>query len=207
MAEEAPPERLDRRVGRTKRLLKRALLELIKERGYDRVTVRDIAERADIGRSTFYSHYSDKAELLFDGFDRWVATLPEIPVEPSRWVDGREGFRFALPFLHHIGSARHVFRPLMTGAAGPRLRRETERLLAEVIRRELARLTGASEDIPPEDPRVAYLTGAFQGITNWWVDQACRTDVEEVDRIFQQLALAGLSGARGASRPAGKPSG
>src|SRR5262245_53069992 len=52
--------RPDRRVGRTKGRLKTALLELIDERGYERVTIDRIAQRADIGRSTFYSHYASK---------------------------------------------------------------------------------------------------------------------------------------------------
>jgi AcrR family transcriptional regulator len=42
----------DRRVRRTRELLRRALLSLIQEKGYDRITVQDILERADIGRST-----------------------------------------------------------------------------------------------------------------------------------------------------------
>jgi AcrR family transcriptional regulator len=54
MAERRP----DRRVGRTKSRLKGALLELIDQRGYERVTIEQVAERADIGRSTFYSHYA-----------------------------------------------------------------------------------------------------------------------------------------------------
>jgi AcrR family transcriptional regulator len=45
-------------VGRTKSRLKGALLELIDQRGYERVTIEQVAERADIGRSTFYSHYA-----------------------------------------------------------------------------------------------------------------------------------------------------
>ncbi|MGW0250243.1 TetR/AcrR family transcriptional regulator [Nocardia goodfellowii] len=54
----------DRRVRRTRQLLHRALIELMLERGYDRITVRDILERADVGRSTFYAHFRDKDDLL-----------------------------------------------------------------------------------------------------------------------------------------------
>ncbi|WP_324197506.1 TetR/AcrR family transcriptional regulator [Nocardia abscessus] len=54
----------DRRVRRTRALLHRALIELMVERAYDRITVRDILDRADVGRSTFYAHYRDKDDLL-----------------------------------------------------------------------------------------------------------------------------------------------
>lgn len=51
---------MDRRVRRTRELLWRSLVGLILERGYDKVSVQDILDRADIGRSTFYAHYQTK---------------------------------------------------------------------------------------------------------------------------------------------------
>src|SRR5688572_21269164 len=63
------PKATDRRVLRTRRTLRNALVELILERGWDEVSVQDVCERADVGRSTFYMHFADKEELLFSGFD------------------------------------------------------------------------------------------------------------------------------------------
>jgi AcrR family transcriptional regulator len=68
-------EPTDRRVRRTQDLLRRALLSLIQEKGYDRITVQDILDRADIGRSTFYAHYRDKDDLLRAGFQDIRAAL------------------------------------------------------------------------------------------------------------------------------------
>src|SRR5689334_24059575 len=59
----------DRRVRRTRRLLREALLALVAEKGYDRVTVQDVLDRADVGRATFYAHFRDKDDLLVSGFD------------------------------------------------------------------------------------------------------------------------------------------
>ncbi len=58
----------DRRVGRTRKLLEDALHDLIVEKGYEAVTVQDIIDRANVGRSTFYAHYTDKQQLLFSHF-------------------------------------------------------------------------------------------------------------------------------------------
>ena len=59
----------DRRVRKTRQLLREALMELTLERGYDHVTIQDILDRADVGRSTFYAHYHDKDDLLVSEFE------------------------------------------------------------------------------------------------------------------------------------------
>ncbi len=66
----------DRRVARTRQLLRDALVSLILERGYDEVTVQDVLDRANLGRSTFYAHYRNKDDLLFSGFEEFAALLP-----------------------------------------------------------------------------------------------------------------------------------
>src|SRR5262245_12636405 len=64
----------DRRVQRTRRLLHEALISLILERGYDAVSVRDVVQRAGVGRSTFYTHFSDLEEVLvgWPAGHRWL---------------------------------------------------------------------------------------------------------------------------------------
>ena len=54
----------DRRTQKTKKYLAAALVELIMEKGYDTITIQDIIDRANVGRSTFYSHYESKEQLL-----------------------------------------------------------------------------------------------------------------------------------------------
>jgi AcrR family transcriptional regulator len=57
----------DRRIDRTRKLLTDALIELVLEKGYEAVTVQDIIDRANVGRSTFYAHFENKEQLLFSG--------------------------------------------------------------------------------------------------------------------------------------------
>src|SRR3954467_8818375 len=69
----------DRRSERTRQLLNGALIELMLEQRYDEITVQDIIDRANIGRSTFYAHYLDKEDLMVSGFTRVLDTLSEHP--------------------------------------------------------------------------------------------------------------------------------
>lgn len=109
-----PPKPLDRRVRRTKRRLKEALLELIEERDYDGITVQDIADRADVGRSTFYSHYGSKEDLLFSGFDRWLLSLTE--AAPTR---GASSEAAPTPASTSIGGPPATATRTMPSETGP----------------------------------------------------------------------------------------
>ena len=65
----------DRRVQRTRRLLHKALMSCILEKKYESITVQEILNRADVGRSTFYVHFRDKDELLVSGFGELQSLL------------------------------------------------------------------------------------------------------------------------------------
>jgi len=54
----------DRRIARTKAAIREALVALIEEKGFDALTVKDIATRANINRGTFYLHYKDKFDYF-----------------------------------------------------------------------------------------------------------------------------------------------
>jgi AcrR family transcriptional regulator len=66
-AKHSPDRRPDRRIQRTRALLRDALMSLILEKGYESITIQDIADRANVARTTFYLHFSDKDDLLFNG--------------------------------------------------------------------------------------------------------------------------------------------
>jgi AcrR family transcriptional regulator len=57
----------DRRIQKTRTLLHEALESLIREKPYDAIVVKEILDRANVGRSTFYTHFRDKDDLLVSG--------------------------------------------------------------------------------------------------------------------------------------------
>src|SRR6476619_5268542 len=62
----------DRRTNRIKLSLSEALVGLIKEKRFDDITVQNVIERADVGRSTFYSHFRDKEDLFQRDWERFL---------------------------------------------------------------------------------------------------------------------------------------
>src|SRR5262245_17355252 len=90
----------DRRVRRTRRALQEALIGLMTEKSYEAVTVQDVIDRADVGRSTFYTHYTDKDKLLRDSI-AVLRSLVEQPVTPGP-ANRRRPLRFSLPLFRHV---------------------------------------------------------------------------------------------------------
>ncbi len=75
--------KIDRRVQKTKKYLTEALIDLILEKGYEKVTIQNIIDKANVGRSTFYSHYENKEQLLLDGHNNLKIELFKIDVAPE----------------------------------------------------------------------------------------------------------------------------
>ena len=109
LAEEQPVGRRERKLQQTRSSLTRSALDLFSERGFDAVTVVDIADRSDVDPSTFFRHFRSKESLLFTDMDNYVATirplLDERPadeplIESLRAVSVRLGGSFDYELEH-----------------------------------------------------------------------------------------------------------
>lgn len=187
-------QRQDRRVGRTKRRLKEALLTLIRERGYEGITVEELTARADVGRSTFYSHFTSKEDLLFDGFDVWLRSL----TVPPAGSGGARRFHFSLPLLHHIRGQQRFFQATIGRGGNAPVRRRIVNLFAGLARTELDRM------VPTDDRRrraaeAHAAAGAFLGLAGWWLHEGGGMSAEGADEVFQTLARGIRFESRGGS--------
>ena len=198
-----PDRRPDRRVRRTKRRLKEALLELIEERDYGPITIQDITDRADVGRSTFYSHFDSKEDLLFSGFDEWLFSLTRWPPgsadEGSLDRDRATRFRFSLPLLRHIRSQKRFLQAMIIGGSDARIGARITDLLAAMVRLELERISPLEAECGSgpgwggpgaetlREARAHGIVGAFLGLVSWWLSHDEELSVEAVDDAFQQL--------------------
>jgi len=175
----------DRRVRRTKQRLKEALNELIVEKGYDRVTVQDLIDRADVGRSTFYAHYETKDDLM-------MSQLGQLGEEMG-WALGSdrpigESVVASLPLFQHIAENHEEFRA-MIGSRGIALAEEAvHSALLEHISEELRRrkLQGERHAVPT-DARAGFLAGSLMSFATWWLENGMPYSPEQMDEMFQEL--------------------
>jgi len=183
----------DRRVRRTQNLLHRALILLVLEKNYDSITIQEILDRADIGRSTFYAHFKGKDELLISGIHELRNTLDSaIQSERSRSKPHEAVIGFSLTMFQHASEYREVYHALLNTQGWPVFRQRLEEMFDEIIRREckaeIQRLKKADSDVPV-DLFVHYLTAAFFSVLTWWLDRRSRLSATQIDGIFRSLVL------------------
>lgn len=180
---------IDQRVQKTRKALHVSLIALIQEKGYDSVTVKDIVEHADVGRSTFYSHYLDKEHLLQGGLDDFGKHL--LAQQKALHSMGRDGpgLSFSKAFFQHAHGYRTVYRAMLGNHAGTVIAERMRRLLAQLVSYDLAarRISGQVEDVP-RPAQVAFTVGAIMSLLTWWVDAEQDYGADDLDALFRRMA-------------------
>ena len=192
------PSPTDRRVRRTRELLRRAFLSLVAEKGYDRITVQDILDRADVGRSTFYAHYRDKEDLLQAGFEDIRAALAGDRNAGERERPGpgadAELLQPLLVVFTHVEGHRQFWGPVSRKGGADLITRFLREGVDDLVRRDLqSHLRGSAIDPTQLEAAVQFVAGACMGLLIWWLDhEDIPTSAEEIHGTFRRLATPGL---------------
>ena len=193
--------RLDRRVLRTRKLLREAMMALIMEDGYDAISIQDITDKANLGRATFYLHFKDKDELLAEVMQEFltefVGQVPQFTQTQWRLEDTK-----AIIKLFDFAAQHYdLYRILIIGSGGITASRQLQSMIADnikvCIQKEIDEL-GAKPVIPTGFIANHY-AGSLLATIYWWLDQDLPYSVEEMATMFQKVnqldrqALMGLT--------------
>lgn len=195
--------RSDRRVSRTRRLLREALTALILEKGYDAVTIEDITRRADLGRTTFYLHYRDKEHLFLESIeqsaDELARQISQISLE-MQFNQSNEGTSLpvALVFEHAAQNAdlyRAMLRSEGSIKATSRLRELAAHYALEFTQRWLERHQPSLQPRIPLELMAQFFAASLLGMLIWWLEAGMPYSPQEMARYFRQLVLNGIGRA------------
>ncbi|HET9493633.1 MAG TPA: TetR/AcrR family transcriptional regulator [Chloroflexia bacterium] len=178
------PSRDDRRSRRTRRTLGEALLALMLEKRYDTITVQEIIDRANVGRSTFYSHFLDKEDLL----QHEVADLVHrLTMHMDRSAGGNRIVP-SIELFRHLHESRDLIRALVRGRAMDTVLKTMHAHLADHVRHRLVRrLPPGAEPALPLELVAHYVAGVILNLFDWWQEHDMRQTPEEIDAYFTQL--------------------
>lgn len=180
----------DRRVRRTQKLLREALLELTLEKGYKNITIQDVTERADIGYRTYFRHYAGLDELLIDAAEARLdeiyklleipvaTTVPENPVQYFREI-GRRLFEY-------IQQNNTEMRSLLLD--------DTLRFVLEpVMKRACERAEENLQNLPQDNISAAlaanHIIASAFSLMRWWLGNDMPHSPEKMGEIFTELTV------------------
>jgi AcrR family transcriptional regulator len=179
-------EKVDRRVRRTKDLLRGALLSLIKEKGYERITVQEIIDRADVGRSTFYAHFRDKEDLLVYGLEELREPFTSATGGNSR----RQGTDASpsLTVFEHFATYHDVWKAMAGRRGAEVFVRYLHEFLTELVRDQFRARAPHGPTQVPVDALVEFAVSTLLGLgMRWWQLGEAPYSARDVDQIYRRL--------------------
>lgn len=184
----------DRRIQKTHKALRDALASLIGEKPYDEIAVKEILDRANVGRSTFYMHFRDKDELLLSGIHDIIGAVTS-PAHSGSAKTHDQILWFGLPIFEYHYQHRHKEKDRM-GTRGrallhEHLRKVLTAAIANVVKKDSPTMRKPRQ-IPP-DLLSGYIASTFVLVLNWWVEHGMPLPPKETNEMFRVLVLPTVS--------------
>jgi AcrR family transcriptional regulator len=176
----------DRRVQRTHLALRDALISLLIERGWDDITIQDLCERANVGRSTFYLHFQNKEQLLVGGLEdlrTWLGTQ----AAGSTHHDSAS-LPFVRGLIDHVAEQRILFRALIGRGSGHVVQKRFREMVTQLVEQHVC-MPGSGWK---QAAGASYVAGALVELLAWWVDAGNKRSADEMEHLFYQLALPAI---------------
>lgn len=161
------------------------MVELVKEKRFDDITVQNVIDRADVGRSTFYSHFRDKQDLFahqWEGFLNFLA-------QQIDWNKAGQGSFMPVIFLFaHLQEAQTFYKGLVRSRMTDSIFKSGVAYLSGKIESALTdRLRGKPTTAVPIPILSHYLASALFNLLQWWLDQKMPYPPGRMDEIFHNL--------------------
>jgi len=165
---------------------------LAREKPYASIAVKEILDRANVGRSTFYTHFRDKDELLESGIYEMLRSLRARPRTGSlsdRLV------AFSLPILEHIADHRRATAAQITREGRAVMHEHLQGVLKTLIADELETATsfGQAEPQISRDLVARHVASTFVLVLDWWLERDVALTAVEIDARFRALVLPTLA--------------
>lgn len=190
-------QKQDRRSQRTQQALLDALISLLAVKHYDEISINDIIDRANVGRSTFYAHYKAKDDLLKSGFDRVLDML----INHISFGEADQELRLdTSPLFRHAQGHYELYRSLVWGSGFELLSRDGHAELSTKFQQRLTSLLSGKPEPSIPLPILSYsMAGTLLILLKWWLDNKMPYSPEDMDKFFQKLVMPGARNILGLS--------
>lgn len=192
-------KKTDRRKLRTKKMLRKAIIELIQEKGLKNVTVSDLTARADINRGTFYLHYRDVDDML----EQFQSVLLSELKENAKKIDIKhviqhvyqqqgQAYPAFISIIEKFAEHADLIKVIIGPQGDPSFTSDWKQFVKERI---LEKLSESQPDrdkmlVPPEY-LATFIASAHTGIIQHWIETGLKESPEEIASIITRIAVQG----------------
>lgn len=187
----------DRRVRKSKRAIKQAFIQLLKENNLDRITIQQISDLADVNRGTFYLNYEDKYALLDEMENEQIEKIKGFVDIRKMDLSTKNSDRFIEDFANKIikNVITHIEHNIEFYQVILNLERKSqiEEQLADIVRSNIKHLIGNKDNVYgiPENYYLSYVVGSMMSMIKYWVSDENRVSVEELVNYVSTIASTG----------------
>ncbi|WP_171051906.1 TetR/AcrR family transcriptional regulator [Alteribacter natronophilus] len=177
----------DRRIKRTREKIRETFALLIEEKGLDAVTVKDLTERADFNRGTFYLHYQDKYDLLEKSEEEVIRGITAISDsigynDPSSWADSARMHPSATAYFEFLKQHGNFLKAVMGPKGDPSFQDKLKKLMIGNIKK-----AAGGKTLPHGDYIMAFMVSAHLGVVQHWLDTGMKETPEQMAGLLTAM--------------------
>lgn len=182
---------MDRRQQKTQKLIYDAFLNLLSRKNYSKITVKDIIEEANIGRSTFYSHFETKdhlLEFLFNDLFSHVFTEDLYDEGSHNFSNNRQNFIMSITHaLYHLKENKSNLLKLLASENSEYTYPYFYKSMGNYTKYMVKKRNEHSKIKIPQDLVANHISFSFFQIVRWWAQNQLRETPEKVAAYFEEL--------------------
>ncbi|MBM7871347.1 AcrR family transcriptional regulator [Clostridium pascui] len=188
---------IDKRSIHTKKIIKYTLLDLIKEKGFNEISVTDLTKRANINRGTFYIHYADKYDLLEQVEDELIKEIQE----HAQNVDCLDLLNmnimnkpnpFLIKLLEYIKENAGFIKAILGPKGDPIFRIKLKNLInVNLFEKHLANKYNSQDMLVSKDYFISYVLSAHLGVIMYWLENDIEKSPRDIALVLSKLSMLG----------------
>ncbi|PEJ56195.1 hypothetical protein CN692_18660 [Bacillus sp. AFS002410] len=181
------------KVAKTKELIKETLLDLIEEKGFEAISVRDITLKAGLNRGTFYLHYRDKYDLMEKSQNEILEELQNRlmymkPKELNEFYSNDMVYPPILNVFHYLKDNQRFIKVLISTKGDPAFPKKMKQYIKEAIYEKIINMIEEEHMIDlPHEYTTAFISSAFFGLMEEWLDKDEPISPEEMGIMHMKL--------------------
>lgn len=178
----------DRRVMKTRMVIQDALFNLMQEKSYNKITIQEIIDRANVGRSTFYSHYETKEDLLLSCVEHLLEILNQYIMDYLEMDEKQPRLLPVVELFDHIKENSKLMKGLIKAESSDLFFNKVQSYWNSNIDGYIkAKLPTNYEPPIPIVLLTNHITSTLINLLKWWINHKMPYTSEQMDRYFQEL--------------------